>query len=327
MTALFKSLHILIFLALLFPQNQPAFVSPVDIAAYINHTTWKKLGNMRRNRIQSDQEKQWESSQNQDYFKTDVNLSADAKPQFLVLFIHGCKPYAPYTYPKNRAHAVLVPFLENYSYTIFHPRLTIDPFFVTFAQQDDIDQVMFHLKKIISLTQDPSSRYYNLPIMCAGHSNGAATLIALFATHPNTTSRVAATLLIAPYAEILNGAIVNQAKEYPGGLLTSRLYLKTVAPWHDLSSPSPLQLLQSSYPATFPTFLIGSKDDWHVPHQDNYEKLDTAFKSHQENNYKSFLMTTGKHAKFTILGKKEEILACKNQVIEFIKMQVLSTKT
>ena len=324
MTALFKSLHRLIFLALLFPQNQSAFVSPVDIAAYINHTTWKKLGNMRQNRIQSDQEKQWESSQNQADFKSDINLSADAKPQFLVLFVHGCKPYAPYTYAKNRAHAVLVPFLQDYSYTIFHPRLTLDPFFVTFAQQDDIDQVIFHLKKIITLTQDPSSRYFKLPIMCTGHSNGAATLISLFATHPNTASAVAATLLIAPYAEILNSAIVNQAKEYPGGLLTSQLYLKTVAPWHDLSSPSPLQLAQSSYPRTLPTLLIGSKDDWHVPHQDNYEKLDTVFKSHQKSNYESFLMTTGEHAKFTTLGKKEEIIACKNKVAQFIKTHVLS---
>lgn len=274
-------------------------------------------------------EKQWKPEHQKKYLRTRVNMVLTDKPEFIVFFAHGYRPkLCNYEYSKSRALAHVVPFLKTFRFVVFHPLLSVGPLFTTFAQDDDIFQVKFHLDKILALVNDPTSPYYKLPVICAGHSNGASTLLATFGTNPDLAGKVSSLLLFAPYADVRNTTFFKNVSQGSLGHNLTSVGPRLSGIAYNSKKKAPLDYVTGElFPRKFPFYLIHCLDDKYVPMASNYRVLVKAFQEHgYSENMHLHSFEAGGHGSFSIKSLADDRKKLRSDLERFINALILNKK-
>jgi|GEM_PF-2201692 len=263
----------------------------------------------RLKRMQVLAEEQWAPTHKKRFLRTKVNMMPHEKPDFILFFAHGYRPKTSgYGYAKEKAVAMVAPFLRSFRYVMYHPLLSVGPAYTTFAQKDDIDQVKFHLDRVVALVSDPESAYYNLPIICVGHSNGAATLIALLGTYPDFAKNISVAVLFAPYADVRKTRFFHNISEKPTGSRVADAGPRISGIMYDPKQKSPIDFVNNElFPRELPTFLVHAEDDAYIPLASNFTVFANAFKKHNyEDHVHLFAFERGGHGGFLAKSQKED---------------------
>lgn len=213
-----------------------------------------------------------------------------SSPKFVVLFIHGFLGFEEFGWENgwNEYVGRFVPALQGLSYVVYHPGLNQTKDYQSFAQSLDVYQVRQHLEKVIEEVDKPSEEsslgghsVAGLPILCIGHSNGAATLVSLVSQHPSLAQRIQSLVVWAPYADIREASTLARIKSLPGGSFIAGNGMRLLyAPMYDAAHPTPVDHVRTKkFPEDLPTLFIYSHNDHVVPFK-NCELFKTAFAAH-----------------------------------------------
>lgn len=263
----------------------------------------------REKRMKSIAIAQWEPGHKKRLLRTKVNMTKDEKPEFVLFFAHGYRPKTTgYDYSREKALTMVAPFLRSFRYVMYHPLFSVGPAYTTFGQKDDIEQLKFHLDRIIALTKDSSSDFYQLPIVCVGHSNGAATLISLFGTYPELAKNVSMALLFAAYADVRKTKFFHTLSQKILGVHVSNFGPRGAGLLYNSKEKAPIDFIQQElFPKGLPVFLVHAKDDPYVPLVSNFTLLSRAFRTH---GYEEWLelcaFDRGGHGNFLMKSTKED---------------------
>lgn len=203
-----------------------------------------------------------------------VQVTPGAKPDFIVVFVHGFlgfRPFDAYDSWNEVAHKI-VPALHGRNYVVYHPGLLQTKDVQSFAQGTDIDQVAFHVKKVITEIEkdaDESSvggySVSGLPLVLVGHSNGASTLISWLSQHHSVAQHVKGVVLLAPYADLREAstlAHVSQVSSTVAGFGVKLFY----APRYSPTETTPAEYVQKGlFPVDLPTLVVSNVNDRVVP--------------------------------------------------------------
>lgn len=285
----------------------------------------EKLGQVRRSSMRELAEAQWKPEHKKRFLRTKVNMVQQEKPEFVMFFAHGYRPKTlGFGYPKEKVQTMVAPFLRAFKYVVYHPLLSVGPAYTTFAQKDDIDQVKFHLDRVIGLITDPKSPYYNLPLICAGHSNGASTLITLFGTYPDLAKSVALALLFAPYADVKKTRFFQGISENSAVAPVANHGPKISGLLYDSKGKTPMDFVEAElFSKDLPVFLVHSLDDKHIPMSANFTAFAQAFKDHGYANAKTFAFERGGHGDFLANSGKDERAEFRKSLRNFINRDIL----
>ena len=292
------------------------------VQAKVNHFAEKRLSV-----IKEVAEKQWKPEHQKKYLRTRINMVLKDKPEFIVFFAHGYRPkLCNYEYSKSRALVHVAPFLKKFRFVVFHPLLSVGPLYTTFAQDDDIYQVKFHLDKVLELVNNPASPYYKLPVICAGHSNGASTLLAMFGTNTDLSAKISSLLLFAPYADVRSTTFFHNVSQGSFGQRITSMGPRLSGLAYDSKKKSPLDYVTGElFPKKFPFYLIHCLDDKYVPMASNYRVLVKAFQEHgysESMHLHSF--EAGGHGSFSIKSIADDRKKLRNDLERFINVQILN---
>jgi len=168
-----------------------------------------------------------------------------------------------------------VPALQGLSYVVYHPGLNQSKEYQSFAQHLDVYQVQQHLEKVIEEVDKPAERsslggysVSHLPVVCVGHSNGAATLVVLASQHSLLVNRISSLILLAPYADLREASTLAKIKKtLPAGEFIAGSGMRLLyAPTYDSSQPSPVDYVTAGkFPVDLPALFIYSHNDHVVP--------------------------------------------------------------
>jgi pimeloyl-ACP methyl ester carboxylesterase len=215
-------------------------------------------------------QKQWESP-------ASVHKVGPSDPKFVVLFVHGFLGFEEFGWQNgwNEYVGRFVPALQGLSYVVYHPGLNQSKDYQSFAQGLDIYQVQQHLEKVIQeVDKSPEKSSLGghsvsrLPIVCVGHSNGAATLVSLVSQDSLLVNRISSLILLAPYADLREASTLAKIKKtLPAGEFIAGKGMRLLyAPMYDSSELAPVDYVTSGkFPIDLPALFIYSHNDHVVP--------------------------------------------------------------
>ena len=231
---------------------------------------------------------------------------AGVPPKFVILFVHGFLGFDEFSFEHgwNEYVGRFVPALQGLSYVVYHPGLNQTKSYQSFAQGFDVYQAQQHLEKVIEeVDKSPSASSLGgysisgLPIMCMGHSNGAATLVSLMSQHPLLAQRVQGLVVWAPYADIREASTLAKIKSLPGGTFIAGNGMRLLyAPMYDSAQSSPVGFVHDEkFPDDLPTLFIYSHNDHVVPIK-NCELFKAAFQALPRYAEKKLVSTIEMHS-------------------------------
>jgi hypothetical protein len=269
--------------------------------------------------------RQWTGDHLKKYLRTHENMTKNEKPQFIVFFAHGYRPFLPsFQYAKDRFLQYVAPFLRSFKYLAYHPLLKVGPKYTAFAQGSDVEQVKYHLDQVLAMTDNPESPLFNLPIIVAGHSNGSATIISLLGLHPELKDRIAGLLLFAPYADIRKTGFL---QKIGSGAVVSRLVNRApnaIGMRYDSSKKAPISYVLEGFFPRLPVFLVHCKNDPLIPFSKNFLAFQKAFAQPQyADTFQGFAFERGAHGGFSSKSTKADRRELKKALQDFCEMRIL----
>ena len=273
--------------------------------------------------------RQWESDYSHRYLRTYENMTNTEKPQFIVFFAHGYRPFLPsYEYAKGRFARHIAPFLRSFKYVAYHPLLKVGPKYTAFAQGSDVEQVKYHLDRVLAMTKNPESPFFNLPIIVAGHSNGAATMVSVLGCYPGLSQNVSGVLLFAPYVDIRKTNMLQKIAHRGVGSKVIDAAPFAIGMRYDVTKKAPIQyVLENSFPR-LPVFLIHCKNDSVIPFSQNFVAFQEAFSQPRYKDlFQGFPFEVGNHGGFSLKSTKEDRGALKKALHQFCAQRILAAPT
>lgn len=200
----------------------------------------------------------------------DINL--------IIFYVHGFMPFRATDKTSYYFFSPLKACLSDVCYSLCTPGLDGSRKFLSFAQGFDTYQVEEHLQRLL---QKRAEICPNTPVLCIGHSNGAATLTALLCSNHSLARQVNGVILLGGYADVTHASLMATWPEWLGGKITARKIMRLLlAPNHDGMVVSPVACVEKGYyPQGLPTLLVHSRKDGIVPYT-NFEMLKVAFEAH-----------------------------------------------
>ena len=287
----------------------------------------KKIQERRLSELTKLAESQWVDDFHSDHLVSRMNMTDQEKPSFIVVFFHGYRPGFPgWKYALGRQQHILAPFLKDFKYLAYHPTLGVGPALTTFAQDHDVFQVKFHIDKVLELVKNADSECFGLPVLCVGHSNGAATLLATFGAHPELAQKVKGLVLFAPYSDVRNALFLGREKYQAIGDRVRNTMPIISGIGYKKDKLAPIDYIKNgSFPYRFPFFLIHCKDDPHVTFDANFLPLQSAFRAMGYGLGAHFHpFEKGRHGSFSKKSSRDDRKALKKDLGDFIRKKVVA---
>jgi len=272
---------------------------------------------------------QWEAGYDDRFLYSYKNMTTNERPQFIVFFAHGYRPYLPTKrYASDRFSRHVAPFLEAFKYVAVHPLLKVGPLYTSFAQESDINQIKLHLDKVLERVANPQSTFFGLPVIIAGHSNGAATIISLLGSYPELSKKIFGALLYAPYADIRKTNMIHKVSLQGGSsALVDRVPL-VIGTRYDGSKRAPIDYLKEGLFPRMPVFLIHAKNDPVISFDQNYVAFESLFKEHEFGSlFHAHPFDLGAHGSFSVKSKKEDREKLRQDVTHFVSEHLLKPRS